>query len=371
VIALALTVAGATLVAGALGALLVRRLPSIHARLVGLALLATFLPLAAVALSGVARYHMGADVVILAVCTASASVAVLTALLVTSSISAPLRRLRTSVRDLAAGDLGVRAQRGGPGEIVDIATAFNDMAARVEDALDARRELVAWASHDLRTPLTGLQATIEAVEDGLVEPDHYLAAMRQNVEALGRLVDGLAELVRADAGALSMDLRPGRLGPVVDACVTAMAPMAAAAGILIERDLPPDLPEVAIDPGSIERVLLNLVGNALKFTPAGGSVTVRAARARAGLEVSVEDSGPGVPAADERIFERFWRGDPIAAGGQRGDGLGLAIAKSLVEAHGGRIHAERREGPGARIVFTLPALASPTAPAAIAQRSSA
>src|SRR5207248_2015615 len=204
-------------------------------------------------LSGVAMFHTGADVVILAVCTASASVAVAAALLVTASISSPLRRLRNGVRSLAEGDVGARVREDGPAEVAEVASAFNQMAAWVEDSQDARRELVAWASHDLRTPLTALQATIEAVEDGVVEPNHYVDAMRENVEALRRLVDGLTDLARADAPPHSLDVRPTQIGPVVEACVTAMLPRATASGgIEIESRIRSPLPDVRIDAPSVE-----------------------------------------------------------------------------------------------------------------------
>jgi signal transduction histidine kinase len=355
VILLALTVAAGTLLAGAAGGLVVRAQRTIHARLIGLALLGTVIPLAAVLLSGIAMFHMGADVVILAVCTASASVAVATALLVTASISSPLKRLRAAVRRVAAGDLRARLQEGGPLELADVATAFNEMAAKVEDSFDARRQLVAWASHDLRTPLTGLQATIEAVEDGIVPPDHYTAAMRENVETLRRLVDGLTDLARIDARPLSLDVRPRQIGPIIEGCVTAMLPRATVREIDVESRIEQGLPDVSIHASSIERVLLNLLANAVKFTPPGGSVLVRAERRDGVVEVSVDDSGDGIPPEDaDRIFESFWRGDPMGGRRDGEGGLGLAIAKALVEAQEGRITVERGNGGGARLTFTVP-----------------
>src|SRR5439155_13352769 len=209
-------------------------------------------------LSGVAMFHMGADVVILAVAAASASIAVAIALVVTASISSPLGRLQRSVRRLAGGDFAARVPEEGPAEIVEVAAALNHMAARLEDAFDARRELVAWASHDLRTPLTALQSTVEAVEDGVVEPGHYLPAIRENIQALRRLVDDLFDLARLDAGTAAFDIRSAQIGPLVDGCLTAVLPTAAVPRIRVEQRVAGGLPDVLDSTGGIERVLMNL-----------------------------------------------------------------------------------------------------------------
>jgi signal transduction histidine kinase len=355
VIGLALLVAGTTLVAGMIGAWALQLIRSIHARLIGLALLAGVLPLAAVLLSGVAMFHMGADVVVLGVAAASSTAGIGAALLMTRSIASPLRQLQRSARLVARGDFSTRVGDGGPAEVAEVATAFNDMAARLEDLFDARRELVAWASHDLRTPLTALQSTLEAVEDGIVDPTHYLPAMRQNVRTLRRLVEDLFELAQIDAGALTLELRDVQVRPVVEACVNGLQSKARARHVRLEANLDPALPEVRIAPEKVERILLNVLANALQFTPDEGSVSVTARSSNGEMVISVEDSGEGISAEDERrMFERFWRGDPARSPGDDGAGLGLAIAKGLVEAHGGRIWAESRTEGGTRVAFTLP-----------------
>jgi len=355
VISLAFTVALSTLAAGTLLALALRLLPSVQARLAGLVLLAVGLPLAAVLLSGIAMFHMGADLVILAVAAASSTVALGGALVLTRTISVPLRRLRSSSAALAAGDFSVRAREGGPAEVADVAAAFNEMAERLEELFDARRQLVAWASHDLRTPLAALQAMLEAVEDGIAEADHYLPAMREQVQTLGGLVDDLFELAQIDFGVLQLELRETPLRPLVESCLRGLEAEASLRRIELAAHVESTLPPVRVEAEKVERVLANLLANALRHTPSDGSVAVRVEHGTRELTIAVEDTGDGLsPEAARRMFERFWRGDPARSRDRGGAGLGLAIAKGLVEAHGGRIWAEQRAEGGARISFTLP-----------------
>jgi signal transduction histidine kinase len=353
VIELALVVAASTLAAGIAGGLALRLLPSVSARLAGLSLLAVALPLAAVLLSGVAMFHMGADVVILAVAAASSTVALAAALLVGRSITAPVDRLREVSSMLAGGDLSARAPEHGPAEIAELGSAFNMMAARLEELFEARRELVAWASHDLRTPLSAIRAMIEAIEDGLATPDQYVQALGEQTQTLSRLVDDLFELARIDAGVLTLELRDVSLAGLVDSCVRALEAEAERRNVHLETRLA-GVPRVRCAPDKVERVLLNLLTNALRHTPSDGSIAVLVEPATDHVRVSVEDSGQGIaPQVLRRVFDRFWRADPARSPG--GSGLGLAIAQGLVEAQGGRIWAENRASGGARVTFTLPA----------------
>jgi signal transduction histidine kinase len=354
VIELALIVAASTLAAGIVGGLALRLLPSVGARLAGLSLLAVALPLAAVLLSGIAMFHMGADVVILAVAAASSTVAIAAALLVGRSITAPVDRLRSASNALASGDLSARAPEQGPTEIAELGAAFNGMATRLEDLFEARRELVAWASHDLRTPLAAIRAMIESVEDGVAPPERYIQALAEQVRTLGTLVDDLFELARIDAGVLTLELKEARLDGLVRSCVSGLEAEAGRRNVRLEARLD-GAPAVRCAPEKVERVLLNLLTNALRHTPTDGSVAVVVEPDRNEVRVTVEDSGEGIATdALRRVFDRFWRGDPARSPG--GSGLGLAIARGLVEAQGGRIWAENRPSGGARVSFTLPAV---------------
>jgi signal transduction histidine kinase len=357
VIVLALVVASATLAAGVVAALAIRALPTVRAQLAGLALLGVALPLAAVLLSGIAMFHMGADVVILAVAAASSTVTLAIALLVARGISKPVGRLAGASRQLAAGELQTRADEAGPRELAQLGASFNEMAADLEELFDARRQLVAWASHDLRTPLASLQAMLEAVEDGLAPAEHYLPAMREQVATLGGLVDDLFELARIDAGALTLELYEAALPPLVESCLRGLEAEARAKRIRLGASFAGEAGRVRIAPDKIERVLLNLLTNALRHTPSDGAVAVRVEPDEGCVLVSVEDTGDGLtPEAARRMFDRFWREDQARSSGHAG--LGLAIARGIVEAHGGRIWAERCDGGGARVSFTLPAAGS-------------
>ncbi len=354
-IELGLIVAGATLAAGLAASLALRLLPTVRLQLAGLALLAVTLPLGAVLLSGWVMFHMGDDVKILAVAAASATVAVLVAYVLGSSIAGRLDRLRGASAELAAGDLGARAPSAGPRELAELGASFNQMAANLEQLFDARRQLVAWASHDLRTPLASMQAMLEAVEDGLAEPHQYLPAMQEQVRTLSGLVDDLFELARIDSGVLTLELHEAPLAAVVESCLRGVEAEARARRVTLEARIPSDLPVVRCAPDKVERVLYNLLANALRHTPSDGSVAVVLAPDGNAVQVTVEDSGEGLDqVAQSRMFERFWRGDAARTPAKGGAGLGLAIARGLVEAQGGRIWAESRPGGGARVSFTLP-----------------
>jgi signal transduction histidine kinase len=272
---------------------------------------------------------------------------------VAQTIAQRIGRLGKASKDLAAGNLDVRAEEAGPRELQELARSFNAMAAELQRLFDARRELVTWASHDLRTPIASIQAMLEAVEDGLASAEQYWPSLQQQVRTLALRVEDLFELSRIDAGALTLELREAELGGLVDACVRSLAAEAASRGVRLEART--TAARVRCEPDKIERVILNLVTNALRHTPSDGAVAVVVSTTGPEVEVSVEDTGEGLePGAEQTMFDRFWRGD--RARSSDGAGLGLAIARGLVEAHGGRIWAERRHEGGARVSFTLPAL---------------
>lgn len=349
----ALAVGVLTLAVGLGAVVLLRLLPSLRLQLAGLAALSVCLPLASVLLSGWVAFHMGDDVKILAVSAGSATVAVIAGLVLARSISRSVERVRDASAQVAAGDLSVRAPESGPAEVADLAASFNEMAASLERLFDARRELVAWASHDLRTPLANMQAMLEALEDGLVTAGAATPVLREQVALLTSLVDDLFELARIDAGALTLELRDALLEPVVGSCLRGVEADARRRGIGLAATVAEDV-SARCAPEKVERVLFNLLTNALRHTPSDGSVAVRVEQVDREVHVTVEDTGEGLDdEARRRMFDRFWRADPSRSA--RGSGLGLAIARGLVEAHGGRIWAEDRPGGGARVSFTLPA----------------
>ena len=356
-IELAALVALATVAVGLVVAVALRQLPTVRLQLAGLGLLAVLLPLSVVLLSGWVLFHMGDDVKILAVAAASASTSVVVALLVARPIAREIEGLGNASRALAGGDLRARAPEEGPAELVELARSFNEMAVNLSGLFDARRELVAWASHDLRTPIASLQAMLEAVEDGLADPAKYLPAMTDQVRLLARLVDDLFELARIDAGALTLELREAEIAGLIERCVRGLEAEARARKVRVESSAT-DGVWARCAPEQVQRVLYNLLTNAVRHTPPDGSVAVHARTDPDEVRVVVEDTGDGLTAeATTRMFDRFWRGDSARTSGDAGAGLGLAIARGLVEAHGGRIWAESRPEGGTRVSFTLPVVA--------------
>jgi signal transduction histidine kinase len=346
-------VAVATLAVGLGLAYALRLLPTVRLQLVGLAFLAVLLPLGAVLVSGWVMFHMGDDVKILAVTAASALTAVVAALVVARSIADAVDRVRDASTRMARGNLDARAPAEGPAEVAELAGAFNEMGEKLERLFDSRRELVAWASHDLRTPLANMQAMLEALEDGLGEPGEYVPVLREQVGVLSMLVDDLFELARIDADALTLELQQLPLAPVVSSSLRGVEAEARLRHVRLTSDVDEGL-SARFAPEKLERVLMNLLTNALRHTPSDGAVAVRVESLPGEVRVAVEDTGEGLDGeARARMFERFWRGDRSRS--SRGAGLGLAISRGLVEAHGGRIWAEDREGGGARVCFTLPA----------------
>ena len=346
-----------TLAVGVALAFALRLLPTLRLQLVGLALLAVVLPLGGVLASGWVMFHMADDAKILAVSSAAALSAVVVALLLARWILRPLETLRSASARFASGDLDARAPEQGPEELAEMGAEFNSMAGSIQRLFDARRELVAWASHDLRTPLASMQAMLEAIDDGLADPAEYLPALHDQVGVLSSLVDDLFELARIDAGVLTLHVETAAIDGVVDSCIRSLRAEARAEGVSIESRIEEPAPTVSCAPDKVERVLYNLLTNALRHTPADGSIAVVVQPNGDIVTVAVEDTGEGVDEeTSERMFERFWRGESSRT--TAGSGLGLAIARGLVEAQGGRIWSERRAEGGARVSFTLPVTAA-------------
>jgi len=277
-------------------------------------------------------------------------------LLLSRRIALPLHRLAAAARRFGGGDLSARVPVAGAGEIADLASEFNRMAEGLEQAQQQRQALVADVAHELRTPLTVLRGYLEALKDGVTPVDaETLAVIHGEAVQLGHLVDDLQDLAQADAAQLTLDARPCDLGELLRAVAAGFALQAAAKGVGVEVEAPDALPEVSADRRRVAQVIHNLLANALRYTPAGGHVRLSAVAVAAGVEVDVADTGIGIAAEHlPRVFERFYRVDPSRARDTGGTGLGLTIAKRIIDAHGGQIGVASTPGAGSRFWFILP-----------------
>jgi len=332
-----------------------KALPTLRLQLAVLVLAAASVPLIVVLSSGWVMLDMHVHTKILAVALASALAGMACALLLAQRILRPLDALRTASAQLAAGDLTARASACGPRELREVGAAFNDMATNIEQLFDARRQLVAWASHDLRTPIASLRAMVEAVEDGLATPDEYLPAINEQLRILSSLVDDLFEVALLDAGAVTLDLRDGSLDELIAGSLAALRAEAEKRAIRLEAPSEGGDVPVRMAREKVERVLLNLIGNAVRHTPDGGTVSVVVEPDGDHVLVAVEDTGNGISRlTGARMFDLFWREDESRTRSTGGAGIGLAVAQGVVRAHGGTIWAENRSSGGARVAFTLP-----------------
>ena len=288
------------------------------------------------------------------------SVAIAIALLLTFVLSrrmtSPIGALARAARRLGGGDLSQRVQFQGKGEVAALAQAFNTMAADLEQAEQLRRNLVADVAHELRTPLSNIQGYLEAIRDRVMKPNAAtIRSLNEEVALLSRLVNELQDLSLAEAGELKLVYQAEDITKLVKQAVTPWQPQLAAKEISLSLDLPDNLPPVNIDWQQVNQVLHNLLENAVAYTHKGGTINVAAAKQGDWVEVSVSDTGEGIPAEDlPNIFERFYRVDKSRARVTGGSGLGLTIARRLVEAHGGTITVQSKLGKGSRFSFTLP-----------------
>ena len=276
------------------------------------------------------------------------------ALLVARRLTAPLGRLTRAAHALQGGETGARAAAAdAPGELGDLSRAFDRMAQKLDDQAVQRNALLAEIAHELRTPLTILRGNCEAMVDGLEPPTPArLASLHDEVLRLERLVTDLETLSASEAAFLSLDRAPVDLAGVVRDTVSLLRGQAADADVLLTTDLTPTV--VLGDRPRLAQILENLITNALKFTPAGGEVTVRVAPDEDQAIIEVQDTGRGIPAAElAHVFERFWRGSDTTDTGGRG--IGLAVVDELVRAHGGQITASSEPGQGSVFTVKIPA----------------
>jgi signal transduction histidine kinase len=266
----------------------------------------------------------------------AALLAVLVMLTIFGRVLRPVEALTEGARALAGGRLDARVAVRGDDEVAELGRAFNSMAEALERNERARRSMVSDVAHELRTPLTSIRVQIEAVQDGVLMPDaKWIASIEEDAAALAHLVDDLQQLSLGDAGVLRLELADVSVAEIVERATTGLV----AKGIAIAVDVPPDI-TLRADARRMVQVVRNLVANALVF--ASSSIEISAAVIEGGIEIRVADDGPGVPPEHaERIFDRFYRADPSRSRSTGGAGLGLAIARQLVELHGGSIRYER------------------------------
>lgn len=271
-------------------------------------------------------------------------------------MSAPIQALTSAASRLGQGDFSQRVNVQTKDEVGELGRTFNSMADDLTRAEQLRRNMVADAAHELRTPLSNIRGYLEAIRDGLMQPDDStLDSVYEEALLLSKLVEDLQELSLADAGQLQMVRQPEDMAVSIKSAVSATQPQADAKGVSLTVDLPEVLPHCNMDYHRIGQVLRNLLDNALAHTPEGGSITISARESGNQVEVAVSDTGEGIPREDlPNIFERFYRVDKSRARATGGSGLGLTIAKRLVEAHGGRIEVQSELGKGSRFSFTVP-----------------
>jgi signal transduction histidine kinase len=346
------------------------RLGGVRAQLVGAGLIGSLLLLGMMLAGARAMFISGHDLsLLLTMLTFAAALSVGFGLLYAMPLSSRIGRVRAGTERIAGGQLGSEVRVEGHDEVAGLADDFNRMARALEKAAEreremeqARRDLVAAVSHDLRTPLTSTRALIEALADGITtDPQterRYLSSASRELEHLSRLVDDLFELARIDAGLLQLTLEEASLHDMISDTIASFQPQAERKGVRLAGEISGDVDPVLANPPRLQRVLHNLVSNALRHTPPDGAVTLRATREGEEARVEVYDTGEGIAADDlPHVFERSFRGEQSRTRPEKDDapstGLGLAIARGLVEAHGGTMDVESDLGRGSRFYFTL------------------
>ncbi len=365
----ALVVLVLTAAAGFLLRALTRRTRSLHHLVLAITLTSLGVgAVATLALGNLMVLEPAERDVALGVIAITAVLAVIVALVASMPLARDARRVEATVRRIEAGDRTVRTGVVRADELGHVATALDDLTARL-DALEQertaveeeRRAMLSNISHDLRTPLAALRAAVEALSDGVApDPPRYLRSMLHDVEVLGALIDDLFLLSSLDAGRYDLVTERIDIAEIADGTVEALTPIAARHGVGLRIDIAGPSPVQGSAP-AVGRVLRNLVENAIRHAPPGTAVLVRVAPGPDGAVVRVVDEGPGF--TDDfaaHAFERFTRADASRTRATGGAGLGLAIARGLVEAHGGRIWIEADRAPGGEVAFTIPAATQPT-----------
>jgi two-component system OmpR family sensor kinase/two-component system sensor histidine kinase BaeS len=301
-------------------------------------------------------FHQRLMATILRAGALAAVLAIAVGLTLTRATLHPLKALETATEQIAAGELGARVEVQAQDEVGALALRFNRMAADLQRQDQLRRRLMNDIAHELRTPLTVMQGHLEALQDGVFPMNQEnLQPVYEQTLLLKRLVNDMRDLALAEAGQMALDRAPMDAGALLHRIAARFRPEAERRGVALNAAPDPGLPLVEADAQRMEQVLGNLLSNALRHTPAGGHVTLGAARKGAGVRITVQDTGEGIAPEDlPHIFERFYRGDRSRHRGEGHSGLGLAIARELVRAHGGEITAESALGQGASVHVDLP-----------------
>ncbi len=287
----------------------------------------------------------------------AAAVALVLGVLLARALARPLRELTAAIRSMAQGELEQRVPVRSQDELGQLAAAFNQMSADLARSNALRRQMTADIAHDLRTPLTVIAGYLESLRDGVLKPSPArFEAMHDEAQHLQRLVEDLRTLSLADAGELSLNRQAVPPRELLERVQVAYGHRAEQSGVSLEWEVEAGLPTLEVDPDRMLQVLGNLVSNALRHTPQGGQITLQVERQAQGVLLSVRDTGEGIPPdALPHVFERFYRGAPSRQGQKGKSGLGLAIAQSIVEAHGGTIWVESILGEGTTFKIELPA----------------
>ena len=301
------------------------------------------------------RFLKQTSTVLLYTAIGAVAASVLLSLLLAYTFTRPLREMTTATQEMAAGKLGQQVPVRSQDEIGQLAQSFNRMSSDLANATRLRKQMTADIAHDLRSPLTVITGYLESMADGVLKPSpERLKLIHAEATHLQRLVEDLRTLSLADAGELSMTRLTQPLQPLLEQTAAMYAHQAGQKQINLQIDIEPDLPAPRVDPDRMMQVLGNLVGNALRHTPAGGRIILSASRAGEGVRVTVRDTGEGISPQDlPHVFDRFYRGDSARYAGEGESGLGLAITRSIVEMHGGQISVESKPGKGAAFHIDL------------------
>jgi signal transduction histidine kinase len=283
-------------------------------------------------------------------------VALLLGVFLSRTLSRPIRELTEATRAVAEGNLGLQVPLRSKDELGKLAASFNTMSSDLARSTEARKQMTADIAHELRTPLSLIIGHADAVHDGVLPPSkENFEIIREEALRLEHLVDDLRTLSLADAGELSIIPQPVSPQKLLSDLQATYQHIAGQKNVKIQLDVASNIPMLNIDPGRMTQVLTNVLDNALQHTPEGGQINLSARSVQDGVELSIQDTGPGIEGKDvNRIFERFYRTDSARHRDAGGSGLGLAIAKSIVQAHGGQIWAKSEPGNGLCVTIKLP-----------------